>query len=104
MGSHDHSFMTILAKRPAAKEYKVCAQTFANKSNLNRNIASVYEKNNKDKKKYTKTVFARNSLSEFSKHGLHIQTLNTVLWNIVQHLIETKQLSSGHLSSGRKFS
>jgi hypothetical protein len=104
MGSHDHSVMTIPAKMPAEKECIVCGRMFANKSNLNRHIASIHQKSNKDKEKDTKTVFARNSLSKLSKHGLHNQTLNTVLWNIVQHLIETKQLSTEHLSSGRKFS
>ena len=87
--------MTLPAKIPIAEECRVCARTFDNKSNLNRHNASIHKEDNKDKKKDTKTVIACNSLTKIYKYGLHIHTLNTVLWNIVLHLFETKKLSMG---------
>jgi len=58
----------------------------------------------KDKKKDKKTKKNAHKDENFlkkTKHGLHIQTLNKVLWNIVLQLIENKRLTTG-LSTRRK--
>jgi hypothetical protein len=84
------------------KQCAVCGRTFANKSNLNHHSASVHQGNGKAKKKKgAKNIFADPSLKKLSKHGLHMQTLNRVLWNIVLQLIENKRLAIG-LTSRRK--
>ena len=54
-----HSFMTIPARCQSQKECRVCARTFANKSNLNRHNASVHKKNNKDYRRTTRRLWLR---------------------------------------------
>ena len=100
--SFECSFVTIFIEMVVAKQCSVCQQVFANKSNLNRHHASVHKKvkKNKDKKDDTKHGIAAVNLKKISKHRLHMQTLNTILWNIVLHLIENKRLGV-RLSSRR---
>ena len=86
---YDRSFMTILVEMAVLKECTVCGRTFANKSNLNRHHASVHMK-----KRKKINVHEGVNLKKMTKHGLHIQTLNKVLWNIVLHLIENRQLGT----------
>lgn len=101
-------------KMPVAKQCAVCGRMFANKSNLNRHCANMHMNKNKNKRKknlrkgdqLTKYVVADVTLKKkkkITKHGLHIQTLNKILWDIVLHLIKTKQLTIGQ-TSRRKLS
>ena len=85
-----------------AKICFVCNRKFSNKSNLNRH-ANLHKKNTAKNKKDAKHVIADVSLQDIPKHGLHIQTLNKVLWRIVLQLIGNKRLSKGQ-SFSRKLS
>jgi len=94
--------MTILVEMAVRKVCEECGKAFSCKSNLNRHIASVHMKKDKKKEKEKeKNVHKDVNLMKKTKHGLHIQTLNNVLWNIVLQLIENKRLTTG-LSTRRK--